>query len=285
MKILVFGRTGQVATELARLLPGATFLGRAEADLSDPEACAAAIRANPADAIINAAAWTAVDKAETERAGAALVNAAAPGAMAREAAELGTPFLHISSDYVFDGEPIGRPRVESDPTGPVSVYGETKLEGERAVAAAGGPHVILRTAWVFSAHGRNFATTMLGLGRDREELRVVADQRGGPTSARDIAGALATIAEAYAAGNGRDGVFHYAGLPSVTWAEFADAIFEAAGWERRPRVTPITSAEWPTPARRPADSILDCSAIRAAYGIEQPDWRIALKDLIRETAA
>jgi dTDP-4-dehydrorhamnose reductase len=287
MRALVFGETGQVARELAHTASArgiaATFVGREGADLSDPAACAAAVRAADADVVVNAAAYTAVDKAEDEPDLARAVNAAAPGAMAAAAAARGLPFLHISTDYVFDGTP-GRAWREDDPTGPLGAYGASKLAGERAAAAATPDHAILRTAWVFSAHGKNFVRTMLGVGRGKPEMRVVGDQQGGPTAARDIAGALWTIADAWRSGRGRPGVFHYAGAPAVSWAEFAEAIFARSGWEARPKVTAIATADWPTKAVRPANSVLDCSRIAAAYGIAQPDWRPALDTVIAELA-
>ena len=193
MKLLVFGQTGQVARELARAAPEALFLGRDQADLSDPAACAAAIRAHRPDAVINAAAWTAVDRAETEEAAATVVNGHAPGAMAQACADLGAPLVHISTDYVFDGAG-SLPFRPGDPTAPLGAYGRSKLAGEAAVRAAGGAHVILRTSWVFSAHGANFVKTMLRLGADRPALRVVADQIGGPTPADAIAAACLSLA-------------------------------------------------------------------------------------------
>lgn len=283
MKALVFGTTGQLGIELARTAPRGTLLlafGREAADLTHPATCAALVAATDADVVINAAAYTAVDAAETDRETARLVNAAAPGAMAKAAAARALPFLHVSTDYVFDGSGT-RPWREDDPTAPLGAYGATKLEGERLVAAAGGPHVILRTSWVFSAHGRNFVRTMLRLGAERERLSVVDDQRGGPTAASDIAAALWTIARAFAEGRGRSGVFHYAGAPAVTWADFAEAIF-AASSRARPEVRRIATADYPTPARRPANSVLDCTRIGAAYGIGQPDWRASLARVIRE---
>jgi dTDP-4-dehydrorhamnose reductase len=286
MRALVFGTTGQVARELIRSAPSRGIalraLGRAEADLADPEACARAVRAADADVIVNAAAYTAVDAAEDDRATADVVNGAAPGAIAAAAAAKGVPFLHVSTDYVLDGSNPGRPWREDDPTGPLSAYGASKLAGERAVIAAAPDHAILRTAWVFSAHGRNFVKTMLAVGRGKPELGVVGDQRGGPTAARDIAEALWTVAQAWTAGRGTPGIFNFAGAPDTTWAGFAEAIFARAGWPERPRVTPIATADWPTRAVRPAYSVLDCSAIAAAYGIAQPDWRPALDAVIDE---
>jgi dTDP-4-dehydrorhamnose reductase len=286
MRALVFGAaTGQVARELLLAAPGrgidATALGRADADLADPAACARAVHAAAADVVVNAAAYTAVDRAEDEPALADVVNAAAPGAMAVAAAEKGVPFLHVSTDYVFDGAP-GRPWREDDPTGPLGAYGASKLAGERAIAAAGGDFVILRTAWVFASHGRNFVKTMLAAGRGRDEMGVVGDQRGGPTPARDIAAALWTIAAARVAGSGAPGVYHFSGAPAVCWAEFAEAIFARSGWAMRPKVTRTATGAWPTSARRPANSVLDCGKIAAAYGIAQPDWRVGLDAVIGE---
>jgi dTDP-4-dehydrorhamnose reductase len=258
-----------------------TALGRAQVDLADPDACAAAVAAADADLVINAAAYTAVDQAEREPDLVQAVNAGAPGAMARAAAARGLPFLHISTDYVFDGSGR-RPWREDDPVAPLGVYGASKLAGEHAVAVAGGPHVILRTAWVFSAHGRNFVKTMLRLGSERADLSVVADQHGSPTPAADIAAALLTIARAFAAGRGTSGIFHFAGAPAVTWADFAEAIFADAHLPRRPQVHRIATADYPTPARRPQNSVLDCTRIAAAYAIAQPDWRTGLTAVLNE---
>ncbi|MBC7142538.1 MAG: dTDP-4-dehydrorhamnose reductase, partial [Rhodobacteraceae bacterium] len=224
-KALVFGTSGQLGMELARRAPagvGVTALGRDRADLTDPAACAAVIAATDADVVINAAAYTAVDAAESDRETAHLVNAEAPGAMARAAVARGLPFLHVSTDYVFDGSG-SRPWLEDDPTAPLGVYGKTKLDGERAIAAAGGPHAVLRSSWVFSAHGRNFVKTMLRLGAERDTLPVVDDQRGGPTAAADIADALWTVAAAFRGGRGHSGLFHFSGAPTVSWADFAEA--------------------------------------------------------------
>lgn len=285
MRVLVFGETGQVARELARIGRARghalASLGRRGADLADPAACAAAIAGAEADIVINAAAYTAVDRAESEPALAHAVNAAAPGAMAQACAARGLPFLHVSTDYVFDGAP-GRPWREDDPVGPLGVYGASKLAGEVAVAAAGGPHVILRTAWVFSAHGANFVKTMLRLAAERDALGVVDDQIGGPTPAAAIAAALLDIAAAFRAGTGTSGVFHFAGAPATSWAGFARAIFaaSAARGGRAPAVTPIASADYPTPARRPLNSVLDCARIAAVYGVEQPDWAAGLEDVL-----
>lgn len=277
----MFGRTGQVAREVIRRRGGAEIiaLGRAEVDLSDPAAAAAAVLEADVDAVLNAAAWTDVDGAETEEAAAARINADAPAAMARAAAERNLPFLHISTDYVFDG--AGEtPWRENDAPAPKSAYGRTKLRGEQAVAAAAGPHVVLRTAWIFSAHGKNFVKTMLRVGAEREHLRVVADQVGGPTPADAVADACIAILSAHCAGRGVSGVFHFAGAPAVSWRGFAEAIFEKAGLNVD--IAPIATKDWPTPAVRPLNSRLDCAAIKAAYGIAQPDWRSGLKDVLKE---
>lgn len=278
MTLLIFGQTGQVARELARRAPDARFLGRAEADLSDPAACAAAIRAQRPDAVINAAAWTAVDKAETEEDAATLVNGAAPGAMAQACADLDIPLVHISTDYVFDGAGT-LPFRPSDPTAPLGAYGRSKLAGEVAVRASGARHVILRTSWVFSAHGANFVKTMLRLGADRPALRVVADQIGGPTPADAIAAACLTLADALREG-AAGGTHHFAGAPETSWAGFARETFALAGLPVT--VEDIPSDAYPTPARRPLNSRLDCSALAADFGIMQPDWRAALAHVITE---
>lgn len=287
MRILVFGTTGQVARELARRVPDGvtlTQLGRDGADLARPGACAEAVRGAQADLVINAAAYTAVDQAESEAALADTVNGDSPGAMARAAAERGLPFLHVSTDYVFDGSGT-RPWREDDPVAPLGAYGASKLRGERLVTEAGGQSVILRTAWVFSAYGKNFVKTMLRLGAEREALSVVDDQRGGPTAAADIADALYTIARAFHDGQGTPGLFHFAGAPTVSWADFAEAIFAAGHLPRKPVVNRIPASAYPTPAKRPANSALDCSRILATYGISQPDWRKSLLDVIGELEA
>ncbi|RCW82052.1 dTDP-4-dehydrorhamnose reductase [Paracoccus lutimaris] len=277
--ILVFGQAGQVARELARLAPDAHFLDREAADLTDPKACAAAIRASGCTAVINAAAHTAVDRAESESDLARLINGEAPAAMARAAADLGVPFVHISTDYVFDGSGT-RPWVETDPTDPLGVYGATKLAGEQGIAAAGGQWAVLRTSWVFSAHGANFVKTMLRLGAEREELRVVADQHGGPTPAADIAGACLTMARAMRVDPARGGTYHFSGASDTTWAGFAREIMTQAGLACR--VTDIASSDYPTPARRPGNSRLDCAAIARDFGIARPDWRAGLAQVLLE---
>ncbi|MBU3031182.1 dTDP-4-dehydrorhamnose reductase [Paracoccus marinaquae] len=277
--LLVFGRTGQVARELARVAPAARCLGRDAADLSDPAACAAALAQAQPRLVINAAAYTAVDRAETEAGTARLVNAEAPAAMAAEAARLGVPFLHVSTDYVFDGS--GQvPWREADPTGPLGVYGATKLAGEEGVMAAGGQTAVLRTSWVFSAHGANFVKTMLRLGRERDQLGIVADQIGGPTPASAIAAALLVMGRAMLADRDKGGIYHFAGAPDASWADFAREIFSQAGVSCA--VRPIATADYPTPARRPANSRLDCRRIAEDFGIDRPDWRAGLAEVLKE---
>lgn len=277
MRVIVFGSTGQVAQELRRLCPEARFLSREDADLMHPRACAAKIA--DADVVINAAAWTAVDKAETEEEAATLVNGHAPTEMARAAAAQGIPFLHVSTDYVFDG--LGdRPWLPGDPTSPLGAYGRSKLLGEEGVRGAGGAHVILRTSWVFSAHGANFVKTMLRLSETRNALNVVEDQIGGPTPARDIAGTLLKIAARFGRGDGISGTYHYSGAPDASWADFAREIFAQAG--RDVAVTGIPTSAYPTPARRPGNSRMDCESLAADYGISRPDWRAGLAEVLSD---
>jgi dTDP-4-dehydrorhamnose reductase len=278
MSILVFGKTGQVAMELQRLLPDAVFFGRDAADLADPAGCVAAIAAMRPAAVINAAAWTAVDKAEAEEAAALVVNGDAPTAMAVECARLGVPFLHISTDYVFDGAGDA-PFAPDHPTAPLGAYGRTKLAGEVGVREAGGNALILRTSWVVSAHGNNFVKTMLRLGASRDQLTVVADQFGAPTPAAAIAQALVTACRAMRAGQG-GGTHHFCGTPTTTWADFARAIMDRAGLACQ--ITDIPSSAYPTPARRPFNSRMDCSSLKTAFGIDQPDWHAGLDDILKE---
>ncbi|MCF6315424.1 MAG: dTDP-4-dehydrorhamnose reductase [Marinosulfonomonas sp.] len=279
MRVLVFGQTGQVARELARIIPEARFLSRTEANLTDPTACARIIAASDADVVFNAAAYTAVDKAETDTDTAFLVNAAAPTAMAVAAAEKSVPFVHISTDYVFDG--LGtQPWSPDDPTAPLGVYGQSKLAGEDGIRAAGGVHVILRTSWVVSAHGSNFVKTMLRLSESHERLRVVADQVGGPTPAATIAGAMLSIAEQLTANPERTGTYHFSGSPDVSWAEFSRAIFDAA--ERKIYVDHISTKDYPTPAKRPGNSRLDCTSLEQAFALRRPEWRQGLRQILRE---
>ena len=279
MSILVFGKTGQVATELARLAPDARYVGRGEVDLARPSQLAAFLKTVRAQAIINATAYTAVDKAEEDRDLAMAVNGASVGTMAEHAAAQGIPFVHISTDYVFAGNGTEPWRPE-DPTGPLGVYGQSKLAGEALIVNAGGVHAILRTSWVFSAHGNNFVKTMLRLSESREHLTVVADQIGGPTPARAIAAACLAMAQRLISEPDKSGIYHFAGQPATSWADFARATFELAG--RDVTVEDIPTSAYPTPAVRPLNSRLDCSSIRADFGITPPDWRAELKTVITE---
>lgn len=278
MTFLVFGETGQVASELG-LLEDVVTLGRATADLSVPEQCARLIRLHRPDAVINAAAYTAVDKAESEPKIAHVVNAVAPGEMAASCAGLGIPFVHISTDYVFDGSGHA-PWKPDDPVAPLGVYGTSKRAGEEAILAIGGDAVILRTSWVFSSHGTNFVKTMLRLGRERDRLTIVADQIGGPTPARAIAAACHRIAKARTTGEGRPGIYHFSGQPDTNWADFAREIFALSRVDVA--VENIPTSAYPTPARRPANSRLDCTSLTREFGIAQPDWRIGLRDTLIE---
>ena len=281
MKLLIFGQTGQVARELIRRVPaGVTLvaLGRDRADLTDPATCALAIDRTDADAVINAAAWTAVDKAEADLDAAMVVNGDAPTAMARAAADRGLPFLHLSTDYVFDGAG-DQPFAPDHPTAPLGAYGRSKLAGEVGVRAAGGPHLILRTSWVVSAHGANFVKTMLRLGADRDNLTVVADQIGGPTPAAAIADALFIAARAMI-GGAAGGTHHFAGAPDTSWADFARQIMARARLDCQ--ITDIPTSAYPTPARRPLNSRLDCTSFTAAFGIPRPDWQAGLDAILQE---
>jgi len=276
--VLVFGKTGQVATEL-RGLADVTALGRDAADLSDPKACAQAIRAYAPRAVINAAAYTVVDRAEEEEALATVINGAAPTVMAGACADLDIPFIHLSTDYVFPGEGR-RPWTPEDETAPKNAYGRSKLVGEEGVRAARGRFAILRTSWVFSAHGANFVKTMLRLSENRNALNVVSDQIGGPTPARAIAAACLTIADHLADDGTRSGTYHFSGAPEVSWHDFAVEIFARAG--RRIALAPIPTSTYPTPAKRPLNSRLDCSTTEKTFGIARPDWRAALEDVLKE---
>jgi dTDP-4-dehydrorhamnose reductase len=276
MSVLVFGQTGQVARALGAH-PGTHCLSRAQADLSDPRACAAVIRAQAPVAVINAAAWTNVDGAEEHEAQATVINAEAPGAMAAACAALDIPFVTLSTDYVFDGTGT-RPRAPGDPTGPLNAYGRSKLAGERAVARAGGRWAVLRTSWVVSGQGANFIAAMLRLGRSRDALSVVADQLGGPTPADALAVACLRLAKTLETEPDIAGIYHLSGAPDTSWADFARAIFEVAGIACT--VTDIATAEYPTAAVRPLNSRLDCARLETILGIKRPDWRASLPAMI-----
>ena len=276
--ILIFGETGQLARELAAY-ETVTCLSRDQADLSHPAACAAAIRQAQPQAVINAAAYTAVDKAESDEALASVINGAAPGAMAATCADMGIPFVTVSTDYVFDGSGTA-PWQPGDATGPLNAYGCSKLAGEEAVRAAGGTYAILRTSWVVSAHGSNFVKTMLRLGRERDRLTIVADQIGAPTPARDIAAACLAMARQLAEDAGKSGTYHLQGAPETSWADVARAVFAEANITCQVEDIPTTA--YPTPAARPLNSRLDCASLEQAFGILQPDWRLGLRDILKD---
>ncbi|WP_424942559.1 dTDP-4-dehydrorhamnose reductase [Aliiroseovarius crassostreae] len=281
MKLLVFGKIGQVATELQRLAGAGLHveaLPQERADLTQPEECASLIAQTNADAVINAAAYTAVDRAEEEEALAMLINATAPEAMARACADKGVPFLHISTDYVFDGSGDAAWTTQ-DATGPINAYGRSKLAGDQAVLAAGGNAAILRTSWVFSAHGTNFVKTMLRLADTHDALTVVGDQIGGPTPAADIAAALVSMARAMVDGQ-QGGLYHFSGQPAASWANFAREIFRQAS--RDVTVTDIPTDAYPTPAKRPLNSRLDCSKLEEDFGISPPDWTRGLAQVLND---
>jgi dTDP-4-dehydrorhamnose reductase len=286
MKLLIFGAGGQVGTALqaAAWPAGATItaLTRAQADIGDAAAIAAAFDSSTCDIAINAAGYTAVDKAESEPDAALQINGRAPGLIAAECARRGAAMLHISTDYVFDGAKPA-PYLETDATAPLGVYGASKLAGERAVAARLERHIILRTSWVFSATGANFVKTMLRLAAAGRDIRVVQDQTGGPTPAGDIAWAIAQIAARIGAGTAVWGTYHYCGTPAVSWHEFARAIFELHGARtgKHVAVAPISTNDYPTAARRPPNSRLDCAKIRSAFGIEQRPWRAGLESAMK----
>ena len=232
--------------------------------------------------MINAAAYTGVDKAETETKEAFRVNSETPTAMAEAAAKRALPFVHISTDYVFDGSGETPWQID-DPTGPLGVYGASKLAGEQGVQAAGGTHAILRTSWVVSAHGNNFVKTMLRLGAERDALSIVADQIGGPTPARDIAAAVMEIAGQLSADPSKSGTYHFAGAPDVSWADFAREIFRQAGISCE--VVDIPSSDYPTPAQRPLNSRMDNATTETVFGLKRPDWRNGLRDILNDLEA
>jgi dTDP-4-dehydrorhamnose reductase len=287
MRLAVTGLTGQVVSALIERAPRYVemiALGRPQLDLSIRDAVLATLRSARCDAIVNAAAYTAVDKAESEPELAMRINADGAGFVAEIAAELQIPLVHLSTDYVFDGA-LERPYREDDPTNPTGAYGRSKLAGEKKIAAIHPDHAILRTAWVYSPFGANFVKTMLRLGETRQEVGVVADQRGNPTSALDIADAVLAIAARMRADRSPSlrGIFHMAGRGDASWAEFAAAIFWETEKHGRPpvRVKPITTADYPTPARRPANSQLNTAKLLEAYDIRLPNWRDSLPDCVK----
>ena len=295
IRVLVTGAGGQVGTEVARELEGRAkviALDRGKLDLELKDEIAAHVRDARPDVIVNCAAFTAVDRAESEPHTARAVNAIAPGILGEEAKRAGALLVHFSTDYVFDGMKRA-PYIEDDPTHPLGVYGRTKLEGERAIELSGCSHVILRTSWVYGPHGANFMLTMLRLGATREELRIVADQRGAPTSSRELARLVHRLLGHGADGLARagvdevaerSGIYHATAGGETTWFGFAGAIFEEARRRRPamrvPRLVAITTAEYPTAARRPANSVLSCARLNAVFGLAIPDWRVGLEEAV-----
>ncbi|HEY5049193.1 MAG TPA: dTDP-4-dehydrorhamnose reductase [Rhizomicrobium sp.] len=288
MKVLIIGKTGQLARELADLDWPPSFqvrqTDRGDCDLAEPRSIRRALLTARPDLVVNAAACTAVDRAEAEPELAMRINGEGPAALARICAETGAALVHISTDYVFDGNKTAA-YLEGDAVNPLSVYGRTKLAGERAIRESLARHVIIRTSWVFSSHGNNFVKTMLRLGAQGREIRVVADQTGAPTSARDLARAILTIATAISAQRGVWGTFHYASAEPTSWFAFAQTIFAESGDRLPVTVTPISSADYGGAAPRPMNSVLDCPRIRDAYGIDRPSWREALTEALAEIAS
>jgi dTDP-4-dehydrorhamnose reductase len=287
-KILIFGRVGQVGWELRHKLAclgSVTSVDFPEIDFSKPDTVRAAIRAAEPTVIVNAAAYTAVDKAEATPEPAWAINATGPGVIAEEAKRLGALMVHYSTDYVYNGAKQA-PWVETDATGPLNVYGQTKLAGDEAIAAAGGEYLILRTSWVYGARGANFLLTMLRLAKERPELRIVDDQTGSPTTSECIAQATANIlAQVVAPGAGlagRSGVYHLTNSGETTWFGFAKEFLSRQA--ACPRLTPITTSEYPVPAKRPVNSVLSCEKLAETFGVRMPDWKLGL-DLVLETLA
>lgn len=286
--ILITGRTGQLAVALARACQGMPIerRGRPSFDFDHPDTLDATFAALQPAAVVNAAAYTAVDAAETDAAAAFRANREGPRRIAALCAKSGVPLIHISTDYVFDGTK-GQPYVESDATAPLGVYGASKLAGEQAVLASGACAIVLRTAWLISATGRNFVRTMLAARQKTDQLRVVADQLGSPTSANDLAAVVIAILgriESVGWQESFGGVFHAAGSGEATWHDLATAAFEAASRYgiAPPTITPIQTAQWPTPAQRPADSRLDCEHLAEVFGVRFPPWRESLGAIINE---
>ena len=287
LNILISGKTGQVAVELQKHLAGLgnlIVLGRDVLDLSQPEQIRAQVRAHKPDLIIIAAAHTAVDQAESEPELAFAINATAPGVFAEEAAALGIPLIHYSTDYVFDGRKPA-PYTEDDATNPLGVYGKSKLAGELAIAASGAQHLILRTSWVYSTHGKNFLLTMQRLLQERSELRVVADQIGAPTWAGTIAQSTRALIERWQSGDAAAwGTYHLTASGETSWFGFTQAIAGHLTAQGKACATlePIPASAYPTPAARPQNSRLDCSKLAREWGVTQPDWEAALSACLAE---
>ena len=292
MKILVVGGVdGQVASALAAIRePGLEIVvcGPPETDLTKPATLYAALTAVSPDVVICTGAYTAVDLAESNSELAQKINGEGPAILARACATAGIPIIHLSTDYVFSGDKAS-PYVETDATGPSGVYGRTKLSGEQGVIAAGGRHVILRISWVYDAHGKNFVRTMLRLAKTREEIGVVDDQHGRPTYAPDVADALVAVARHLETDAcSPSGVFHMTGQGEVcTWRTFAETIFALSAEQGGPvaRVKAISTAEYPTPASRPANSALDCARLASVYGVSLPPWRESVARCVKVIAA
>lgn len=288
-RILVIGREGQLARELARVRWPAnwsvSFAGRPELDLRFPDQAAAAVAAAAPDVVVNAAAYTNVDLAESEAELALLINATGPAAVASACVKIGAPLVTVSTDYVFDGKKPG-PYLEDDPVNPIGAYGRSKAEGEARIRATLPEHMILRTSWLFSPFGTNFVRTMMRLGAERPVLRVVNDQRGCPTGAADLACAIIAVCSAIKSGNGGFGTYHVSNAGATSWYEMAMAIFEelAARGGGVPEVIPISTAEYPTKASRPANSVLDCGKIASKFGVTLRPWRDALDECVSELA-
>ena len=282
MTLLILGAGGQVGRALgARAGVAARGLTHAACDITDRAAVAQALSAPGLSAVVNCAAYTAVDRAESEPERAFAVNSDGARIVARAAAERGLPLFHLSTDYVYAGTGTA-PYREDQPIAPVNVYGASKAAGDAAVAAGDPTHLILRVSWVFGVHGANFVKTMLRLGRERSELRVVDDQKGGPTAAGDIAEAIMVMAaRCRQPGFAAWGTYHFAGRPSTSWYGFARAIFARAA-NPAPRLVPISSRDYPTPAARPLNSMLECGRIRRVFGIERPDWRRSLSRVMAD---
>ena len=287
LKILISGKTGQVAVELQKHLAGLgelIVLGRDVLDLSQPDQIRAQVRAHKPDLLIIAAAHTAVDQAENEPELAFAINAIAPGVFAEEAAALGIPLIHYSTDYVFDGRKPA-PYTEDDATNPLGVYGKSKLAGELAIAASGAQHLILRTSWVYSTHGKNFLLTMQRLLQERSELRVVADQIGAPTWAGTIAQSTRALIERWQSGDAAAwGTYHLTASGETSWFGFTQAIAGHLTAQGKACATlePIPASAYPTPAARPQNSRLDCSKLAREWGVTQPDWEAALSACLAE---
>ena len=281
---MLFGARGQLGREIQQIASSAGFavaaLGRDQADIADPESVRRAFTPVP-QIVINAAAYTAVDRAESEPELAFKVNSDGPANVAAACSEFGVPLIHISTDYVFDGSEHG-PWKEDDPTSPLSVYGASKLAGEIAVRSLIDHHVIIRTAWVYAWHGQNFVRTMLRVGAERDEVRVVNDQTGCPTSATDLAEACLAVADGLLCNNPRWGTYHYCGRGETTWYGFAQEIFRQSETYGRvgPRVVPIATSDYPTAASRPMNSVLDCSRIEKDYGVGRPRWQTSLQRVV-----